>query len=86
MLHNGTGQGKICSSKCIVEDVDDHYFYALDVKHQEGSSGGPALVKTANGSKYAVAGIIVGKKGTSAFMVPQEKCEWMLNLLHDDIN
>ncbi len=86
VLHNGTGQGKICSSKCIVEDVDDHYFYALDVKHQEGSSGGPALVKTANGSKYAVAGIIVGKKGTSAFMVPQEKCEWMLNLLHDDIN
>ena len=65
--------------------VDDNYFYAYDEKHQKGSSGGPALVRSAGGSKYAVAGIIVGKAGRArAFMGGQEKCEWMLNLLHEN--
>jgi Leucine-rich repeat (LRR) protein len=82
-LESNTGQGKICSSKCIIESADDQYIYVYDLKHDKGSSGGPALVKRNDGKKYEVVGIIVGGVRERKYVVAQEKCEWMLELAYN---
>ena len=50
--------------------------------HNNGSSGGPVLVKVNDCTEYAVIGVIVGTDNKERkFIVAQEKCEWMLELL-----